>query len=97
MELPNDQRRIEIEPGLKRMILIELIFPMVLLILGIYHGLMQVLYRAGMIRTPEGFRARIFPGPDPARRRQRDRLHDVLRGRVRLRRHSFLSRPRRST
>ncbi len=33
------------------MILIELIFPMVLLILGIYHGLMQVLYRAGIIRA----------------------------------------------
>ena len=41
--------RIEIEPGLKRMILIEIIFPVVLLILGIYHGLMQILYRAGMI------------------------------------------------
>src|SRR6201997_4213136 len=43
------ERKVEIEPCLKRMILIEIIFPMVLLILGIYHGLMQVLYRAGMI------------------------------------------------
>jgi ABC-type transport system involved in cytochrome bd biosynthesis fused ATPase/permease subunit len=41
--------KIDIEPGLRKMILIEIIFPMVLLILGIYHGLMQVLYRAGMI------------------------------------------------
>src|SRR6516225_2724608 len=41
--------KIAIEPGLRKMILIEIIFPMVLLILGIYHGLMQVLYRAGMI------------------------------------------------
>ena len=40
------------------MILIELIFPMVLLILGIYHGLMQVLYRSGMIHS------RQFLGPD---------------------------------
>src|SRR6202030_1267600 len=40
-----------IEPGLKRMILIELIFPTVLLVLGIYHGLMQVVYRSGMIHT----------------------------------------------
>ena len=32
-----------IEPGLRKMILIEIVFPMVLLILGIYHGLMQVL------------------------------------------------------
>ena len=33
------------------MILIELIFPTALLVLGIYHGLMQVLYRAGHIHT----------------------------------------------
>jgi len=33
------------------MILIELIFPVILLVLGIYHGLMQVLYRAGMIHS----------------------------------------------
>jgi cytochrome c oxidase subunit 1 len=50
MQLPNE-RAIEIEPGLKKMILIEIIFPVVLLILGIYHGLMQVLYRSGMIRS----------------------------------------------
>ena len=50
METP-DEHSIAIEPGLKRMILIEIIFPMVLLILGIYHGLMQVLYRAGMIHS----------------------------------------------
>src|SRR6476660_5561651 len=49
MEMPNEHA-IEIEPGLRRMILIEIIFPIVLLILGIYHGLMQVLYRAGIIR-----------------------------------------------
>ena len=41
MESPN--QKVEIEPGLKRMILIELIFPTALLVLGIYHGLMQVL------------------------------------------------------
>src|SRR5690349_11992190 len=43
------ESKIDIEPGLRKMILIEIIFPIVLLILGIYHGLMQVLYRAGMI------------------------------------------------
>ena len=85
MERPTDQRRIEIEPSLRRMILIELIFPMVLLILGIYHGLMQVLYRAGIIQQPPDVRAGILPGTDPARRRQRDRLHDLLCRRVRLR------------
>lgn len=39
-----------IESGLRRLILIEVVFPMVLLIFGIYHGLMQVLFRAGVIR-----------------------------------------------
>ncbi len=45
----SDENAMEIEPGLKKMILIEIIFPVALLILGIYHGLMQVLYRAGVI------------------------------------------------
>jgi len=62
MELPNDQRRMEIEPSLKRMILIELVFPMVLLILGIYHGLMQTLYRAGIIRSRQVFGLEYFQG-----------------------------------
>ena len=60
MEL--SERRIEIEPGLRRMILIEIIFPMVLLILGIYHGLMQVLYRAGMIRSSQFLGLSYFQG-----------------------------------
>jgi cytochrome c oxidase subunit 1 len=51
-----------IEPGLRRMILIEIIFPMVLLILGIYHGLMQVLYRAGMIRSSQFLGLSYFQG-----------------------------------
>src|SRR3954466_5196095 len=62
MEIPDNQRRIEIEPGLKQMILIELIFPTVLLILGIYHGLMQVLYRAGFIRSRSMFGLEYFQG-----------------------------------
>ena len=41
MEIPNDHT-IEIEPGLRRMILIELVFPIALLVLGIYHGLMSL-------------------------------------------------------
>jgi cytochrome c oxidase subunit 1 len=61
MKLPNE-RRIEIEPGLKRMILIEIIFPMVLLILGIYHGLMQVLYRSGMIHARQVFGLEYYQG-----------------------------------
>ena len=54
--------KIEIEPGLRKMILIEIIFPMVLLILGIYHGLMQVLYRAGMIRSSQFLGLSYFQG-----------------------------------
>ena len=61
MELPNEHA-IEIEPGLRRMLLIEIIFPMVLLILGIYHGLMQVLYRAGIIRSSQFLGLEYFQG-----------------------------------
>jgi cytochrome c oxidase subunit 1 len=50
---PSPEHAIEIEPGLKRMILIEIIFPVALLTLGIYHGLMQVLYRSGMIHSSQ--------------------------------------------
>src|SRR6476659_10639774 len=62
MEMPNDPRCSEVEPSLKRMILIELIFPMALLILGIYHGLMQTLYRAGMIRSRQVLCLEYFQG-----------------------------------
>ena len=43
--------RIGIEPPLRRIILFEIIFPSVLLVLGIFTGLLQVLYRAGIIRS----------------------------------------------
>ncbi len=42
---------VAVEPGLRRIILIEIAFPMVLLILGIGTGLLQVLYRASIIRS----------------------------------------------
>ena len=61
MDFP-DKDPLTIEPGLKRMILIELVFPIVLLILGIYHGLMQVLYRAGMIRSRSFLGLEYFQG-----------------------------------
>ncbi len=60
MEL--SEHKIEIEPGLRKMILIEIIFPMVLLILGIYHGLMQVLYRAGIIHRSQFLGLDYFQG-----------------------------------
>src|SRR4051812_42599860 len=62
MEIPDNQRRIEIEGGLKEMILIELIFPTVLLILGIYHGMMQVLYRSGMIHAGKALGLEYYQG-----------------------------------
>ncbi len=40
---------LKVEKGIKRVILILLSVPLVLLTLGIYHGLMQTLYRSGMI------------------------------------------------
>lgn len=62
MELPDLPRTIAIEPSLRRMILLELTFPMVLLIPGIYHGLMQVLYRAGIIHSRSMFGLEYFQG-----------------------------------
>ena len=43
--------RIDIEPPLRTIILTEIALPMVLLVLGIVTGLLQVLYRAGIIRS----------------------------------------------
>ena len=59
---PGENMKAEIEPGLKRMILIELVFPSVLLILGIYHGLMQVLYRSGFIHARKMFGLDYYQG-----------------------------------
>jgi cytochrome c oxidase subunit 1 len=43
--------RLEIEPGLQKVIVAEIVFPMVLLIVGILMGFLQVLHRAGFIRS----------------------------------------------
>ena len=43
--------RLDVEPGLKKIILFEILFPMALLVLGIVTGFLQVLYRAGIIRS----------------------------------------------
>src|SRR3954466_905643 len=61
MDFP-DEELLTIEPGLKRMILIELVFPVILLVLGIYHGMMQVLYRAGMIHSRKVLGLEYFQG-----------------------------------
>ncbi|HEY8272060.1 MAG TPA: cbb3-type cytochrome c oxidase subunit I, partial [Pseudobdellovibrionaceae bacterium] len=41
---------VNIQPALRKIIIFELVFPIVLLIVGIYHGLLQFLYRAGWLR-----------------------------------------------
>lgn len=40
-----------ISKSLKTVILVELLLPLTLLTLGIYHGLMQVIYRAGVLQA----------------------------------------------
>lgn len=41
---------VNIQPALRKIIIFELVFPIVLLIVGIYHGLMQFIYRAGWLK-----------------------------------------------
>ena len=41
----------KVQTNLKTPIKVLLLFPMILLVVGIYHGLMQVLYRAGIIQS----------------------------------------------
>lgn len=40
----------KLKKATKNIVLFQIIFPIILLIFGIYHGLLQVLYRAGLIR-----------------------------------------------
>jgi len=47
----NDQPIANCEPALRKIILFEITFPMVLLVLGIATGFLQVLYRAGIIQS----------------------------------------------
>jgi cytochrome c oxidase subunit I len=41
----------ELQKGLQKIILIELLVPLALLVFGSYHGVMQVLYRAGVLHA----------------------------------------------
>ena len=45
--------RFKIDDSYRKLILWELIFPTILLVLGVYHGLLQTLYRAGIIKAAE--------------------------------------------
>ena len=39
----------QVSKSFRNIILIELLMPVTLLVFGIYHGLMQVIYRSGLI------------------------------------------------
>ena len=52
----------QLSKSLKNIILIELLVPIVLLSLGIYHGLMQVIYRAGVIREASVVKLNYYQG-----------------------------------
>ncbi|GAA4312481.1 cbb3-type cytochrome c oxidase subunit I [Compostibacter hankyongensis] len=52
----------QISRSLKSIILIELLVPVTLLVIGIYHGLMQTLYRAGMIHRASTARLDYYQG-----------------------------------
>jgi cytochrome c oxidase subunit 1 len=52
----------KLSSSFKNLLLIEIIFPIVLLTLGIYHGLIQSLARAGIIRTPSFFGLEYYQG-----------------------------------
>ncbi len=41
----------KIHESLRKLVVLEIVIPVLLLFLGIYHGLMQVLFRAGVIRA----------------------------------------------
>jgi cytochrome c oxidase subunit 1 len=41
----------ELQKGLQKIILIELLVPLALLVFGAYHGVMQVMYRAGVLHA----------------------------------------------
>ncbi|HID66533.1 MAG TPA: cytochrome C oxidase subunit I, partial [Aquificaceae bacterium] len=41
----------QVSNAVKFIILTEIVFPTLLLVFGIYHGVMQVLYRSGVIKA----------------------------------------------
>lgn len=52
----------KISASLKRVILTEFILPLALLTIGIYHGLMQVIYRAGVIHQASVMHLNYYQG-----------------------------------
>src|SRR5690606_34108326 len=52
----------KISNQLKLILLIELMLPLTLLLLGIYHGLMQVIYRAGLLSASSMLKLDYYQG-----------------------------------
>ncbi|MEY4875716.1 MAG: hypothetical protein RL708_865 [Bacteroidota bacterium] len=52
----------QISKSLKNILLVELLLPTFLLLIGIYHGLMQVIYRAGLIHSQKEFHLDYYQG-----------------------------------
>ncbi len=51
-----------ISPRLRLVLIVELVFPMLLLLLGIYHGLLQTLYRSGLLKQAAFARLDYYQG-----------------------------------
>jgi cytochrome c oxidase subunit I len=52
----------KISRSLKNLLLIELLFPVTLLLIGIYHGLMQVIYRSGLLHSAKELHLDYYQG-----------------------------------
>jgi len=52
----------QISKSFKRVILVELMVPIILLSIGIYHGLMQVVYRAGLLHKSSAVHLDYYQG-----------------------------------
>ncbi len=52
----------KISQSLKKILLIEVLFPTILLLVGIYHGLMQVVYRSGIIHSAKELHLDYYQG-----------------------------------
>jgi cytochrome c oxidase subunit 1 len=52
----------QVSKSFRNIILIELLMPITLLVFGIYHGLMQVIYRSGLIHASTEFKIDYYQG-----------------------------------
>ena len=59
---PGPEERVALSGGLRRLILLELTLPTVLLVFGVYHGFLQTLYRSGLIKAESVVRESVKDG-----------------------------------